>query len=238
MTILTRYSKIVNSWLADCMIDTLAKAKALFTNHTMTHTFMFYRINCLIRAPTRNNSGLRVCKEIWWSVFDVIDRSICTTKIQRVPCSDTPTVRIHSAHASFFFESSIFLRFYWACVTRFISVFGANQVAAVFIFNYGHQSIPPPPPYEYFSAKILARFYNTQKQLGDGLIWCVKGPRKIPCRLMNIKRESPNFEDISLAEIGTIQLEFKELARQTGNATYKVVSTSHNALFLWEIHCN
>ena len=129
-------------------------------------------------------------------------------------------------------NTSIFLRFYWACITRFISVFGANHISADFICYYSQQSIPPPPPYEYFSVKILARFYNTQKQLGDGLIWCVKGPRKIPCRLMNIKRESPNFEDISLAEIGTIQLEFKELARQTGNATYKVVWTSHNALFM------
>ena len=59
----------------------------------------------------------------------------------------------------------------------------------------------------------------------------MKGPAKVPCRLMNMHRQSPSFEDISLAEIGSIELEFKELARQSGNVTYKVdITVNHGSV--------
>ena len=50
----------------------------------------------------------------------------------------------------------------------------------------------------------------------------MRGPTKIPCRQMNFKIPHASFEDISLAEVGTIQLEFNELARQTHNSTFEV----------------
>ena len=52
------------------------------------------------------------------------------------------------------------------------------------------------------------------------------GGTAIPCRQANFRLPHYSFEDISLAEVGTIQLEFNELARQTRNATYKVYLTT------------
>ena len=61
-----------------------------------------------------------------------------------------------------------------------------------------------------------------QLELGQGLYPCFNGPTKIPCNRINMKRARASFIEISTAESGTIQLEFRALARASGQDKYEV----------------
>ena len=59
--------------------------------------------------------------------------------------------------------------------------------------------------------------------LGEKLFPCLdKGPTSIPCNRINMVRARPSFITISTAETGTIQLEFRDLARVKNEEKYEV----------------
>lgn len=62
-----------------------------------------------------------------------------------------------------------------------------------------------------------------QVELSDKLYPCLhEGPSKIPCNRVNLKRAAPRFTEISTAEVGTIQLEFRAVSRAANEPKYEV----------------
>ena len=51
---------------------------------------------------------------------------------------------------------------------------------------------------------------------------CFRGPTHIPCNRVNLHTGNGNFMEISTAESGTIQLEFRDLAQSTKKSEYAV----------------
>ena len=63
-----------------------------------------------------------------------------------------------------------------------------------------------------------------QVELGEKLMPCFRSTNsKIPCNRINLERGAPQFTDISTAEVGTIQLEFRDLSRVSKNQKYEVL---------------
>ena len=61
-----------------------------------------------------------------------------------------------------------------------------------------------------------------QLDLGQHLYPCFSGPTKIPCTRINLKSGRGSYIEISTAEAGTIQLEFRDLARSANEPKYEV----------------
>ncbi len=61
-----------------------------------------------------------------------------------------------------------------------------------------------------------------QHDLADRLFPCFGGKTPVPCNRINLKTGRPSFIDISTAESGTIQLEFRDLSRSKGMPKYEV----------------
>ena len=62
-----------------------------------------------------------------------------------------------------------------------------------------------------------------QAELGELLFPCFGGTSKIPCNRINMKKHQPSFIEISTAETGSIQLEFRELGRKLNQSRFEVV---------------
>lgn len=62
-----------------------------------------------------------------------------------------------------------------------------------------------------------------KQDLADRLYPCFGGKTKVPCNRINLKSGRPSFIDISTAESGTIQLEFRDMARSSGRTNYEVL---------------
>jgi hypothetical protein len=56
-------------------------------------------------------------------------------------------------------------------------------------------------------------FLHKALELGNRLYPCFSGPTKVPCNRVNLRTGRGSFIEISTAETGTIQLEFRDLAR-------------------------
>lgn len=56
-------------------------------------------------------------------------------------------------------------------------------------------------------------FLHKALELGNRLFPCFNGPTKVPCNRINMRTGKSNFIEISTAETGTLQLEFRALAR-------------------------
>ena len=52
---------------------------------------------------------------------------------------------------------------------------------------------------------------------------CFRGVTKIPCNRINMKRGQGSFIEISTAEAGTVQLEFRDLSRSTKDYKFEVI---------------
>ena len=65
-------------------------------------------------------------------------------------------------------------------------------------------------------------FIFPQLDLGQHLYPCFSGPTKIPCTRINLKTGRGSFIEISTAEAGTIQLEFRDLARSANQPKFEV----------------
>ncbi len=61
-----------------------------------------------------------------------------------------------------------------------------------------------------------------QLELGNQLYPCFSGPTKIPCTRINLRSGRGSFIEISTAEAGTIQLEFRDLARSAKQPKFEV----------------
>jgi Glycosyl hydrolase family 47 len=59
-------------------------------------------------------------------------------------------------------------------------------------------------------------------ELGHALYPCFVGVTKVPCNRINMKRGTPSFIEISTAETGSIQLEFRDLSRSANITKYEV----------------
>ena len=64
-------------------------------------------------------------------------------------------------------------------------------------------------------------FLQKADELGEVLMPCFNGPTAIPCRVLHMKGPSPRYQEISTAESGTIQLEFRDLSRSTKKSKYE-----------------
>ena len=62
----------------------------------------------------------------------------------------------------------------------------------------------------------------SQKTLGDALQPCFSGVTFIPCNRINMWRKQPSFVEISTAEAGSIQLEFRDLSRSSNDTQLEV----------------
>lgn len=78
-------------------------------------------------------------------------------------------------------------------------------------------------------AVYLTIYYNIDRwkeSLASKLYPCLDQPNKIPCRNLYIKGSNnssePQIEEISTAEAGTIQLEFRAVSRATNDIKYEV----------------
>ncbi|ELU12823.1 hypothetical protein CAPTEDRAFT_91917, partial [Capitella teleta] len=60
-------------------------------------------------------------------------------------------------------------------------------------------------------------------KLADRLMPCFGGNTAIPCRMVNLRTGRTHFQDISTAESGTLQLEFRSLGRATDDKYEKAV---------------
>ena len=58
-------------------------------------------------------------------------------------------------------------------------------------------------------------FLDKALDLGNRLMPCFKGPTNVPCNRINLLTGHGSFYEISTAEAGTLQLEFKDLARSS-----------------------
>ena len=70
---------------------------------------------------------------------------------------------------------------------------------------------------------------HVQTTLGDALRPCFTGESFIPCNRINLPRRQPSFIEISTAEAGSIQLEFRDLARAINDSRLEV-PTDHAGL--------
>jgi len=61
-------------------------------------------------------------------------------------------------------------------------------------------------------------------KLGEALLPCFTGSTAIPCSRINMWRKQPSFIEISTAEAGSIQLEFRDLSRSTNDSRFEVRS--------------
>ena len=68
---------------------------------------------------------------------------------------------------------------------------------------------------------------SVQRKLGDALMPCFTGTTAIPCNRINIPRRQPSFVEISTAEVGSIQLEFRDLSRSSNDSKFEVFSRFH-----------
>ncbi|KAK2159061.1 hypothetical protein LSH36_159g03014 [Paralvinella palmiformis] len=66
-------------------------------------------------------------------------------------------------------------------------------------------------------------FLDKARDLGNKLYPCLSGPTNIPCNRINLKRSRPHFLEISTAEVGTIQLEFRDLSRSVSDEKFEVL---------------
>eukprot|EP00658_Telonema_sp_P-2_P071595 TRINITY_DN60835_c0_g1_i2.p1 TRINITY_DN60835_c0_g1~~TRINITY_DN60835_c0_g1_i2.p1 ORF type:complete len:473 (+),score=111.46 TRINITY_DN60835_c0_g1_i2:164-1582(+) len=67
--------------------------------------------------------------------------------------------------------------------------------------------------------------------LGDRLLETLGGPYGLPCKMTSLSRPSSSCgEGLGLAELGTVQLEFRELSRASGNQKYAVAA---NKIWAW-----
>lgn len=77
---------------------------------------------------------------------------------------------------------------------------------------------------------LLSAFHLSKeeifKQKADEFGWklksCFGGPNVIPCHRVFLENGPASFDSTNLAEIGTVQLEFRDLARVTGNKDYEL----------------
>jgi len=51
---------------------------------------------------------------------------------------------------------------------------------------------------------------------------CFTGTTAVPCNRINIPRGQPSFIEISTAEVGSIQLEFRDLSRSSNDSKFEV----------------
>jgi len=61
-----------------------------------------------------------------------------------------------------------------------------------------------------------------QMKLGEALMPCFTGVTAVPCNRINMRRKQPSFVEISTAEAGSIQLEFRDLSRSSNNSQFEV----------------
>jgi len=59
-------------------------------------------------------------------------------------------------------------------------------------------------------------------KLGEELYPCFNGATAIPCNRINMRRKLPSFVEISTAEAGSIQLEFRDLSRSSNDSRFEV----------------
>jgi len=59
-------------------------------------------------------------------------------------------------------------------------------------------------------------------KLGEELRPCFTGETIIPCNRINMWRKQPSFTEISTAEAGSVQLEFRDLSRSTNDTRFEV----------------
>lgn len=64
-------------------------------------------------------------------------------------------------------------------------------------------------------------FLNKAIELGNKFTPCFNGVTKIPCSRMHMKNLQPVFIDISTAESGSIQLEFRDLSRSCNDSKFE-----------------
>ena len=64
-----------------------------------------------------------------------------------------------------------------------------------------------------------------QLELGEHLFPCFRGPTRVPCNRVNLGSGRASFGGTSTAEAGTIQLEFRQLARATNMSKFEVFLT-------------
>ncbi len=65
-------------------------------------------------------------------------------------------------------------------------------------------------------------YFCFQLELGNRLYPCFSGPTKVPCNRINLRTGRGSFIEISTAETGTIQLEFRDLARVVEDNKFEV----------------
>ena len=53
---------------------------------------------------------------------------------------------------------------------------------------------------------------------------CFNGPTHVPCNRVNLETGHGSFFEISTAEAGTLQLEFKDLARSSKQNKFEVIT--------------
>lgn len=73
-------------------------------------------------------------------------------------------------------------------------------------------------------------FLTKAIQLGNALLPCLKLENGIPCTRINLRHGFPTFGSISTAEVGSIELELRELSRSSNIAVFEKVAqdiTSH-----------
>jgi len=71
-------------------------------------------------------------------------------------------------------------------------------------------------------------FLDKALELGNRLYPCFSGPTKIPCNRVNLKTGKGSFIEISTAETGTIQLEFRDLARAAKQTQFETAMDDIN----------
>ena len=72
--------------------------------------------------------------------------------------------------------------------------------------------------YDLSNNKILLK---KAIQLADNLMFAFNSPSGFPYSEVNFKTKKGEGEELILAEIGTVQLEFSRLSEITGNLTYR-----------------
>lgn len=65
-------------------------------------------------------------------------------------------------------------------------------------------------------------FLNKAIELGTKFSPCFGGVTRVPCNRINLKRFQPTFVDISTAESGSIQLEFRDLSRSSNDTSFEM----------------
>ena len=72
-----------------------------------------------------------------------------------------------------------------------------------------------------------------QTRLGEALMPCFTGGETvIPCNRINMWRGQPSFIEISTAEAGSVQLEFRDLSRSSNDSRFEVCGRLKSYLFV------